>query len=163
MIVPQELSKKNLIDTATSIRQSLFIESKTLPTKAKPRGSFPHIKRVGNFAFVSGTSARKPNDTFAGAKKNKSGEIELNIQKQTAATISNITDILASIGATLEDIVELEAYLVNMDHYEKFNEVYETYFGAEGPARTTVAVEALPHPHQLLMIKAIAHVPMPSS
>ncbi|USJ28527.1 RidA family protein (plasmid) [Ensifer adhaerens] len=145
------------------MRQSLFVESKTLSTKAKPRGRFPHIKRVGNFAFVSGTSARKPDETFAGVTKKKSGELEFDIRVQTRATIANVADILASVGSTLADIVEIEAYLADMADYDAFNEAYAEFFGEDGPTRTTVAVKALPHPHQLLMIKAVAHVPVPAS
>ncbi len=49
-----------------------------------------------------------------------------------------------------------------MAHYDGFNDAYAEYFGADGPIRTTVAAEALPHPHQLLMIQAVAHVPIPA-
>ena len=41
--------------------------SKTLPDKAKPRGKFPHIKRAGDFLFVSGISSRKQDGSFEGA------------------------------------------------------------------------------------------------
>ena len=45
-----------------------------------------------------------------------------------------------------------------MDDYEGFNEVHMRCFDATGPARTTVAVRALPHPHQLLMLKAVSRL-----
>ena len=45
-----------------------------------------------------------------------------------------------------------------MAHYPRFNQAYSRFFDKEGPTRTTVAVRALPHPHQLLMMKATAHV-----
>ena len=41
--------------------------SKTLKDKAKPRGKYPHIKRVGDLLFVSGVSSRKSDGTFRGA------------------------------------------------------------------------------------------------
>lgn len=57
-------------------------------------------------------------------------------------------------------MVDLQCFLVNMDDYKGFNEVYNEYFNAtEGPTRTTVAVHQLPHPNLLLEIKAIARVP----
>ena len=43
------------------------VESKLLKHKAKPRGSFPHIKRAGDFLFISGASSRRPDNTFVGA------------------------------------------------------------------------------------------------
>lgn len=144
---------------ARQVTQSLYGESLVLPEKARPRGSFPHVKWVGDFAFVSGTSARRPDETFAGARTKPNGEVELDIRTQARATIENLRDILRSIGAGLKDLTDVEAYLVDMVDYEGFNEVYARYFGYEGPARTTVAVRALPHPHQLLMMKAIAHKP----
>ena len=151
--------KQALLQTAGDIQKSLFIENKILPGKAKPKGSFPHVKRVGDFGFISGTSARNPDETFTGATVKKNGEVILDITKQTTATIQNIADILASIDAELDDLVELEAYLVDMDDYDGFNAAYEQFFGTDGPTRTTVSVEALPHPHQLIMMKATAYIP----
>jgi 2-aminomuconate deaminase len=113
---------------------------------------------VGNFAFVSGISARQRDGTFAGTKNSTNGEIVLDIYEQTIETIRNVADVLGSIGASLADLVEIQAFLVNMDHYSRFNEAYGRFFDHNGPTRTTVAVRALPHPHQLLMIKATAHV-----
>jgi 2-aminomuconate deaminase len=49
------------------------------------------------------------------------------------------------------------AFLVTMDDFDGYNEVYADYFSAEtGPARTTVAVHQLPHPHLAIEIKATA-------
>ena len=42
--------------------------TKVLADKARPRGAFPHIKRAGDFLFVSGTSSRRPDNSFAGAE-----------------------------------------------------------------------------------------------
>ncbi|WP_083464386.1 IclR family transcriptional regulator C-terminal domain-containing protein [Phaeobacter sp. 11ANDIMAR09] len=151
--------KEALSSTVSDIQKALFIENKILPGKAKPKGSFPHVKRVGDFAFISGTSARNPDESFAGATVRRNGEVVLDITKQTSATIQNIADILASIGAELSHLVELEAYLVDMNDYDAFNAAYEQFFGADGPTRTTVSVEALPHPHQLIMVKATAYIP----
>ena len=41
-------------------------DSHTVAGKAKPRGRFPHAKRAGDFIYVSGTSSRRPDDTFVG-------------------------------------------------------------------------------------------------
>ena len=67
--------------------------------------------------------------------------------------------MLESVEANLADVIDLEAFLVDMADYHAFNEVYAEYFGEDGPARATVAVRALPHPYQLLMIKAVALAP----
>ena len=73
--------------------------------------------------------------------------------------IENVRDILESVGADLEDVVEVTTYLVNMNDFAGYNEVYGKYFNNDGPARTTVAVHQLPHPHLLIEIRAVAYKP----
>ena len=137
-----------------------IVESKVVEGKAKPRGKFPHLKRAGDFLFVSGTSARRADNTIAGAEADDSGTTHLDIRIQTRAVIENIRDILGSAGAQLEDIVEITTYLVNMNDFAGYNEVYGEYFDYDGPARTTVAVHQLPHPHLLIEIRAMAYKPV---
>lgn len=127
--------------------------------KAAPRGKYPHVKRAGDFLFVSGTSARRADNTIAGAEVDSRGAARLDIREQTRAVIGNIRDILQSCGARLEDVVELSTYLVNMDDFDGYNQVYGQFFGYDGPARTTVAVHQLPHPHLLIEIRATAYKP----
>jgi 2-aminomuconate deaminase len=135
------------------------MESKVIEGKATPRGKFPHIKRAGDFLFVSGTSSRRPDNTFVGAEVDAMGTTRLDIRAQTRAVIENIHDILASTGAGLADIVEISTYLVNMNDFGGYNEVYGEFFDYNGPARTTVAVHQLPHPHLLIEMKAVAYKP----
>lgn len=127
--------------------------------KAKPRGSFPHVKVVGDFIYVSGTSSRRPDDSFVGVEIGESGALVLDIREQTRAVIGNIRDILQSVGADLSDLVEISSFLVDMNDFDGYNEVYSEYFDYDGPTRTTVAVHQLPHPHLLIEIKAVAHKP----
>lgn len=136
------------------------IESKVVEGKAAPRGRYPHVKRAGDFLFVSGTSARRADDTIAGAEVNPSGAARLDIRVQTRAVIENIRDILQSAGAGLRDVVEISTYLVSMNDFAGYNEVYGEFFGYDGPARTTVAVHQLPHPHLLIEITARAYKPL---
>ncbi len=135
------------------------VESKVIDGKAKPRGKYPHVKRAGDFLFVSGTSARRGDNTIAGAEVDAVGTTHLDIRVQTKAVIENVRDILLSVGAQLEDVVEVTTYLVNMNDFAGYNEVYGRYFGNDGPARTTVAVHQLPHPHLLIEVRAMAYKP----
>lgn len=128
--------------------------------KAVPRGRFPHVKRAGDFLYVSGTSSRRADNTFAGASADALGVTSLDIREQTRAVILNIRDILKSVGADLADLVDVTAFLVNMNDFGGYNEIYGEYFDYEGPTRTTVAVHQLPHPHLLIEIKAVAYVPL---
>ena len=134
-------------------------ESKIVEGKAKPRGRFPHVKRAGDYLFVSGTSSRRADNTIAGAEADSSGETRLDVRAQTRAVIENIRDILESVGAELGDVVEISTFLVDMNDFSGYNEIYGQYFDEQGPARTTVAVHQLPHAQLLIEMKAVAYRP----
>ncbi|MFF4772957.1 RidA family protein [Microtetraspora fusca] len=131
--------------------------------KATPRGRFPHVRRAGDFVFVSGTSSRRPDGSFAGARADAMGTTDLDIREQTRAVIENIRDLLGAVGGDLSDVVNVTSYLVNMNDFGGYNEVYGEYFDESGPARTTVAVHQLPHPHLLIEISCTAHIPQRSA
>lgn len=114
---------------------------------------------AGPFIFVSGTSSRKPDNTFEGVEVDEMGTTNLDIRKQTKAVIENIREMLLSVGADLNNIVDVTSFLVNMNDFGGYNEVYGQYFNYDGPARTTVAVHQLPHPHLLIEIKVTAYLP----
>jgi 2-aminomuconate deaminase len=134
--------------------------AQVVPGKATPRGRFPHLKRAGDFLFVSGTSSRRPDNSFAGATADAMGVTSLDIRAQTRAVIENIRDILKSADADLSDLVEAQAFLVNMNDFGGYNEVWAEFFDFDGPTRTTVAVHQLPHPHLLIEIRAVAYKPL---
>ena len=128
--------------------------------KATPRGRYPHARRAGDYIFISGTSARQADNTIIGAQAvDAMGSYDLDIRAQTRATLGNIADILAGFDATLADLTEITALLVNMNDFAGYNEVNAEVFDYDGPARTTVAVHQLPHPQLLIEIKAIAYKP----
>ena len=141
------------------IQREHSMSSKTLSDKATPRGTYPHIRRAGDYLFVSGISARRTDNSIAGAQVDDQGTTRLDIQMQTRAVIDNIEDILKSMDCTLSDIVDVTTFLVNMNDFGGYNEVYAEYFSESRPARTTVAVHQLPHPHLVIEIKATAYKP----
>jgi len=133
--------------------------SKVLQDKAQPLGNYPHVRRVGDFIYVSGTSSRQPDNTHAGVTLQADGRMELDIRAQTQAVIENIGGLLASMDAGLQHLVDITTFLVDMKDFPGYNEVYGTFFDhATGPTRTTVAVHQLPHPHLLIEIKAVAYL-----
>ena len=134
-------------------------DAQVIEGKAKPRGTFPHYKRAGDFIYVSGTSSRLPDNTFAGVEVDEMGATTLDIREQTRHVIQNIASILEHAGASLDDVVEISTFLVNMNDFKGYNQVYSEFFDYDGPARTTVAVHQLPHPHLLIEIKAVAYKP----
>ncbi len=126
------------------------MDAKVVAGKAKPLGKYPHVKRAGDFLFVSGTSSRRADNTIAGI-----GDIRV----QTRAVLENIRDILASAGASLADVVEITSFLVDMKDFAAYNETYGEFFERSAPARTTVAVRELPHPQLLIEMRAVAYKP----
>ncbi|ARN70278.1 2-aminomuconate deaminase [Nonlabens tegetincola] len=128
--------------------------------KAKPRGKYPHVKRVGDFLYISGTSSRRSDNTFAGVEVDEMGTTNLDIKEQTKAVLENIDSILKTQGASLKNVVDITTFLVNMNDFGGYNETYAQYFDYSGPTRTTVAVHQLPHPHLLIEIKAVAYLPV---
>ncbi|MFG1803123.1 RidA family protein [Micromonospora carbonacea] len=134
-------------------------QARVVAGKAVPRGAFPHVKVAGGFVFVSGTSSRRPDNTFAGVAVDEFGTTDLDIREQTRAVIGNLRDLLRSVGADLADLVQVTSYLVNMNDFGGYNEVWAEFFDADGPTRTTVAVHQLPHPHLLIEMQAVALLP----
>lgn len=137
-------------------------EARTVEHLAKPRGRFPHVRRAGDFLYVSGTSSRRPDNSFVGAEVDELGVTRLDIAPQTRAVIENIGEILRSEGADLSDLVQVTTFLVSMNDFGGYNEVYAEYFDETGPSRTTVAVHQLPHPLLLIEIQAVAYAPVRS-
>src|SRR5690606_25775569 len=93
-------------------------KSRLVAGKATPRGAYPHVKRVDHFIFISGTSTRLPDNTFAGV--HKIGELRtmhFDIKAQTRAVLENIKDYLATEGATMADVVDVTSFLVNMNDF----------------------------------------------
>ena len=129
-----------------------------MSNKVTPRGAYPHTKRVGDFIFVSGTSSRRADNTIAGVDIiDNMGTKYLNIEVQTREVILNIKKNLANEGATLEDVVDVTSFLVNMNDFAGYNRAYAAFFDKEtGPTRTTVAVHQLPHPDLVVEIKVVA-------
>jgi len=126
-----------------------------------PLANYPLVRRAGDFIFVSGATARQPDNTIAGAQADEPGMRRLDIEVQTEAVIAVIGARLADVGASLADLVELECYLVDMNDFSGFNAVYNRHFEKDsGPARATVAVHQLAHPDLLVEIRGVAWKPL---
>ena len=130
-------------------------------TGVTPRGAYPHVKRVGDFILVSGTSSRRPDNTIAGVEIiDEMGTKRLDAYVQTQEVIKNIERNLAKENATLKDVVDVTSFLVNMNDFAGYNKAYGEFFEKEtGPTRTTVAVHQLPHPDLVIEIKVMAYKP----
>jgi 2-aminophenol/2-amino-5-chlorophenol 1,6-dioxygenase alpha subunit len=138
-------------------------------TKAPPPvGPYPHARREGEFLFLSGCGPRKPGTKdIPGVTLNAAGEVAAyDIEIQTRSVIDNVRTILEAAGSSLEDVIDVQAYLTDMKRdFQAFNRIYGEYFGASkdeagvpiGPCRTTVEVGALPTPIAV-ELKVVARV-----
>ena len=117
---------------------------------AKPRGRYPHLarRRVGVRVGNQQSAARR-NDRWGGHRCRRRGPPRHPCADR--AVITGIGTILESVGAGLADLVTVTTYLVDMADFAGYNEVYGEFFDETSrPARTTIAVRQLPHPHLLI-------------
>jgi 2-aminomuconate deaminase len=116
----------------------------------RPVGVYPHARREGDLIFVSGMGPRDPEDDSipGGPVRDEGGRPrDYDVEAQTRATIENVRRVLEAAGSSLERVVDVTVFLIDMDRdFEGFNRVYAEHFEGVGATRTTLAVRALPTP-----------------
>ena len=86
------------------------------------------------------------------------GELEIaDIKKAALYSLQNVKAVLEEAGASMADIVKTTVFLVDMGDFAAVNEVYATFFESAPPARSCVAVAALPKGARL-EIEAVAAI-----
>ncbi|MEZ4264896.1 MAG: Rid family hydrolase [Myxococcota bacterium] len=119
-------------------------------TAPRPVGAYPHARRVGDMLYLSGIGPRDPADDSipGGPIRDASGAPrDYDIEAQTEAVIANVRRVLEAAGSSLDRVVDVTAFLVDMDRdFAGYNAVYARHFTTVGATRTTVAVSALPTP-----------------
>lgn len=119
-------------------------------TAPAPVGAYPHARRVGDMLYLSGVGPRQPgtNAIPGGPVRDDSGAaLDYDIAAQTEATIDNVRKILEASGSSLEQVVDITVFLIDMDRdFKGYNEVYAKHFASIGATRTTLAIRALPTP-----------------
>lgn len=80
------------------------------------------------------------------------------IGAHTTRVMDNVKKLLEAGGSTMDKVVQLTVFLAKINDYDGMNKVFKTYFPNGGPARTTVAVAALPG-NSLVEINCIAALP----
>jgi 2-iminobutanoate/2-iminopropanoate deaminase len=115
---------------------------------AAPRGPYSPGVRAGGFIFVAGQVPVDPvtNQIVTG-----------DVKVETRQVLSNIQRILEGAGATMADVVKCCVFLTDVKDFAAMNEVYTEFFGEIKPARTTIAVAALPLPGAKVEIDAVAY------
>ena len=85
------------------------------------------------------------------------GKFPMDIETHTKKVMDNVKTLVETGGGSMDSILQLTVYLTKIDDYDGMNRVFKTYFPNGGPARTTVAVAALPG-NSLVEINCIAAV-----
>ena len=98
-------------------------------------GPYSHAVEADDFIFLSGQTAMN-----AETVENLQG----NIAEQTKQCFTNLFEVLEAANLTHDDVVKVNVYLTDMNNFSSMNEVYKTFFNDPYPARTCVAVLALP-------------------
>ncbi|MGC6533054.1 MAG: RidA family protein [Flavobacteriales bacterium] len=131
----------------------------------KPVGFYPHSRKVGNLLFLSGVGPRvagsDANDSgVPGLKLDHNGNfLEFDFEAQVHSVFENVRKILEASGATWNDLVDVQVFLVNMKRdFHTFNRIYAEYFKQNQPCRTTVEINSLPTPIAI-ELKCVAALP----
>jgi 2-iminobutanoate/2-iminopropanoate deaminase len=119
------------------------------PSAPAAIGPYSQAIRTGDTLYTSG---QVPTDPSTGSF------VAGGIKEQTTQVCENLKAILTEAGLTLAQVVKTTVFLQDMGDFAAMNEVYATYFAAEGaipPARSTVQVAALPR-NAMVEIEVIA-------
>lgn len=120
---------------------------------AKPNGNFAQattIEAKGKLVFVSGMTARTVDGSIAGI-----GDVEV----QTRQVCENLKAAMEAAGGSLDDILRVDVYVRNIEHFPTIHKVRAEYFKAPVPASTMVEVAKMVSPEYLIEISAIAVLP----
>jgi len=124
------------------------MQRERVSTSGAPAAIGPYSQAIasGQLVFASGQVALEPG----------SGQpVEGDVQVQTKRALENLTAVLLAAGSSLGQVVKTTVFLTTMDDFASMNEVYAGFFPSDPPARSTIAVVALPK-GALVEIEAIA-------
>jgi 2-iminobutanoate/2-iminopropanoate deaminase len=124
--------------------------------------SFPHYSaavRAGDYVFVSGNAALLPAPPKEKRPPGYTHEYLVgDVKAQTRQTMENVKLALAAAGASLKDVIKVDAFLRDVDlNFDSYNAAYQEFFPAEPPARTTIGAKILGT--LLVEIDCIAYAP----
>ncbi|MBM7116280.1 RidA family protein [Archangium primigenium] len=107
--------------------------------------------RVGGTLYIAGQFSHDMSGAFIG---------EGDIEAQTEQTLRNLDRVLAGFNVTRNQLAEVIVYLTHpQEHAARCIAVWKKYIGAHRPAGTLIGVTGLAFPHQLVEIRAVAHLP----
>jgi 2-iminobutanoate/2-iminopropanoate deaminase len=118
------------------------------PEIEAPVGPFSHMVRAGDLLYLSGQT---------GQQSQTGAPMGDNVTEQTAQIFENIKAVLRTVNGDLRSIIKVTVFLTDMADFAAMNAVYARYFDPPYPARSTIAVKALPL-GALVEVECIAQV-----
>jgi 2-iminobutanoate/2-iminopropanoate deaminase len=124
------------------------MKKKVIQTEKAPKAIGPYSQaiRTDSMVFTAGQIALDPAtmELVAGG-----------VEEQTRQVLTNLSNVLEAAGSSLDKVVKTTVFLQDMSDFPKMNAIYAEYFGENPPARSTIAVAALPK-GGLVEIEAVA-------
>ena len=119
----------------------------TAPDAPAAVGPYVHAMRAGDLLFCSGQIPLDP----------RTGDlVGVTAGEQAGRCLENLAAVCHAAGATLGDAVRMTVYLTDMSSFSEVNEVYESFFEADPPARVAIGVAALPRGAQVEIDAVVA-------
>jgi 2-aminomuconate deaminase len=118
-------------------------------TAAKPLGSYPHARKVGDLLFLSGIGSRSAIDNkIPGLELDEKGNIiKYDIEAECHSVFANVKAVLEASGSSWDKMIDVTVFLTNMkSDFPVYNKIYGDYFKDVQACRTTVEVKSLPTP-----------------
>ena len=130
----------------------LAAASSSAAEPAEPKKSGGGVKKMDYDGKPDGNGFITPLITFndviyiagIGAHSHDQSEFPMDIDTHTKKVMEQVKHVIEVAGGTMDSILQLTVFLAKIEDYDGMNKVFKTYFPTGGPARTTVAVAALP-------------------
>lgn len=110
-------------------------------------GTYSQAVRVDNTVYLSGQIPLNP----------ATMELVEGFEQQTVQVFENLKAVAEAAGGSLNDIVKLNIYLIDLGNFATLNEIMGRYFSAPYPARAAVGVASLPR-NACVEMEAILHL-----
>jgi len=98
-------------------------------------GAYSQATATDNLVFTAGQIALTPDGEM---------RADASVANQTEQALANLQAVLAEAGASMDDVLTVTVYLDDIDDFEEMNDIYQSFFESDPPARSAVGVDALP-------------------
>ncbi len=124
------------------------IETITPENMFEPIGPYSHVSKVGPFITISGTP---------GVDSATSQMAGTDAYSQSKQIVKNFSSMLKEVGSSLNDVMHVHVFLINVEDFKEMNRAYKEEFGSHCPARTVICVADLPKKGALMTMNLTAY------